>query len=188
MAIRNLAAARGLVLDEVARALGAVDEAEVDAAVEAIRGARRVFVIGVGRVLLALEAFAKRLNHLGIPAVPVGAIDEPPITEQDLLIAGSGSGESIVPVAIVRKAKSLGARVLSIGSNREGTIAGMADVFLRIPCRTKLARPDEIPSAQPMTSLFEQSLLILCDCLCLLIMERGGIDPSASARGHANLE
>ena len=186
--MRDLAAVRALVLGEVGRALAAVDEREAKAAVDALCSARRVFVTGVGRVLLSLEAFAKRLNHLGIPTVPVGAVDEPPIGAEDLLVAGSGSGESVVPVAIVRKAKSLGARVLAIGSNREGTIASMADLFLRIPCRTKLARADEIPSDQPMTSLFEQSLLLLCDCLCILVMERKGLDPATAALAHANLE
>ena len=42
----------------------------------------KVFVVGVGRVMLMLQAFAKRLNHLGITANYVGAIDEPAITEK----------------------------------------------------------------------------------------------------------
>ena len=188
MAVSGYPEARALVLGELGRALGAVDARQADAAVDALCGAERVFVVGVGRVLLSLQAFAKRLNHLGIPACHVGAIDEPAITGRDLLVVGSGSGESLVPVAIVRKAKSLGARVLAIGSNPSGATATLADLFLRIPCRTKLALPDEIASEQPMTSLFEQSLLLACDALCLMIVARKGIDPASFWRSHANLE
>jgi len=188
MEVTTFPAVRSLILGELDRALSLVDEKQVAAAMDALCGSQKVFVTGVGRVFLCLQAFAKRLNHLGIPAFPVGAIDEPAITERDLLVAGSGSGESIVPVAIARKAKSLGARVLYLGSNPESTIAGLADLVVRIPCRTKLARPDEIPSAQPMTALFEQSLLLLCDAMGLLIMARRGVDPAAAQRAHANLE
>ncbi|MGA2974532.1 MAG: 6-phospho-3-hexuloisomerase [Spirochaetia bacterium] len=188
MEVKDFSGASALILGEIERALSAVDPRQADAAVDAICGAQRVFVIGVGRVSLSLSAFAKRLNHLGVPACPVGAIDEPAITERDLLVVGSGSGESIVPVAIARKAKSFGAHVLYIGSNLSSTAAGLADVRLRIPCATKLAREDEIPSSQPMTSLFEQALLLACDALCLLIVARKAIDPASFWRSHANLE
>jgi 6-phospho-3-hexuloisomerase len=186
--VKDFGAARTLILGELALALSAVDPRQAEGAVEALCAAEHVFVIGVGRVFLSLSAFAKRLNHLGIPACPVGAINEPAITGRDLLVVGSGSGESIVPVAIARKAKSLGARVLYIGASPGSTAAGLADVQLRIPCQTKLARPDEVPSAQPMTSLFEQALLIACDALCLMIIARKRFDPAQFRRSHANLE
>ena len=184
----GFAGARGLVLGELGRALAAIDERQGNSAVDALCAAERVFVIGVGRVFLCLQAFAKRLNHLGIPACPVGAINEPAITEKDLLVVGSGSGESIVPVAIARKARSLGVRILYIGANPSSTAAGLADLVLRIPCPTKAGRTDEVGSAQPMSSLFEQALLITCDALSIVVMERRGIDNAAAWRSHANLE
>jgi 6-phospho-3-hexuloisomerase len=188
MALSGFTGCRRLALEELHAALGAVDDSQAAAAAEALGSARRVFVIGVGRVFLSLQAFAKRLNHLRIPAYPVGAIDEPPAGEGDLLVVGSGSGESIVPVVIARKAKSLGARILYIGSSTGSTAAGLANLVLRIPCRTKLGLAGEIPSRQLMSSLFEQAVLLACDCLCLMIAEGRGMDPEAIARGHANLE
>jgi 6-phospho-3-hexuloisomerase len=188
VAVADFGAARALILGELERALAAVDGRQAGAAVNELCAAGRVFVIGVGRVFLSLQAFAKRLNHLGIPACPVGAIDEPALTPGDLLIVGSGSGESLVPVAIAKKARSLGARILYIGASAASTSAGLADVVLRIPCATKLARPDEVPSAQPMTSLFEQALLIACDALCMLVAERRGVSGPGAWLRHANLE
>lgn len=181
--------ARDLVLGELAQALGSVEAADVERLAEMVCGAEKVFVVGVGRVLLMLQALAKRLNHLGIEANFVGAIDEPAITEKDLLLVGSGSGESAVPLAIVKIAKRYNAKIAHIGSNGRSSMAEYEDLFLRIPCRTKLDLPDEIDSRQPMSSLFEQSLLLLGDILAIRIIEKKGItDIHALWKKHANLE
>jgi len=138
---------------------------------------------------MMMEAFAKRLNHLGIDAFCVGDVNEPAITEKDVLIAGSGSGESLIPLGLVKKAKQFGVSVIHIGSNAESSMAPYEDLFVRIPCRTKLGLPDEIESAQIMSSLFEQSLLLLLDAAALMIMQEEQIDDVDSLwEKHANLE
>ena len=85
-----------MILGELQQSLGGVDEEAVKELVDSICNAQQVFVVGVGRVLMMLQAFTKRLNHLGIQANYVGAVDEPAITDKDVLIVGSGSGESIL--------------------------------------------------------------------------------------------
>jgi 6-phospho-3-hexuloisomerase len=180
--------ARDVVLTEVARALGAVDPGQVEALVEAILRAGRVFVVGVGRVMLSLQAFAKRLNHLGIRVHCVGDINEPAITRDDLLIVGSCSGKSAVPVTIGQIAHRHGARIALIGSNLGSPLAPIADLFVRIPAHSRLELPDEIPSEQLMTSLFEQALLLLGDAIALMIARRQGLDPATLWQYHANLE
>jgi 6-phospho-3-hexuloisomerase len=176
--------ARRLILGEIDGALSAVDPVEVEAAIGALRGAHRVFLVGVGRVCLALQSFAKRLNHLGIDAWMVGSVNEPALETGDLLVAGSGSGESLVPVAIARKAKDLGGRVLYLGASPASTIGQLADLHVRIPGPTKSGGT---ASRQLMASLFEQSLLLVADAICLLIAHRAGADPRSYGR-HANLE
>jgi len=180
--------ARSMILGEIRIALGAIDAKMVEEMIEMICSAEKIFVIGVGRVLLMMQAFAKRLNHIGINANYVGAIDEPAITEKDVLIVGSGSGETAVPVAIARIAKKHGARIIHIGSNAKSTVGEVADLFVRIPCRTKLNREDEIDSKQPMSSLFEQSLLLFGDIVAFMIIKRKNLDIKALWCKHANLE
>lgn len=177
-----------VILDELNEALDSVDDGSTEEFLSMLENAEQVFFIGVGRVMLSLEAISKRLAHLGIRAHVVGEITEPAITERDMLVVGSGSGESLVPVAIARKAKSLGAKLVLIGGNSKSTIAQMADLFVRIPVQTKLALPGEIVSQQPMTSLFEQSLLLYGDALAAMIIARHGIDAKKLWRCHANLE
>lgn len=177
-----------MILGECEKSLGSIRKEDVEQLVEEILHSRKVFFIGVGRVMLSLEAFAKRLAHCGIDTVCVGQITEPAITTDDILIAASGSGESLVTVGIARKAKSLGAKVVMIGSNPESTLASFADIFVRIPVRTKLRREDEISSSQPMTSLFEQTLLLFGDTVAALIIEKLGLDMDGLWKCHANLE
>lgn len=176
------------VCNEICTVLQAVEEENVQKMAEMIISAEKVFVIGVGRVFIMLKAFVKRLNHLGIPAYYVGAVDEPAITSKDVLIVGSGSGESVIPVTIVQKAKKFEPRIIHIGSNMNSSISRQSDLLVRIPCSTKLNLTDELTSIQPMSSLFEQCLLILLDITALLIIEMKGINLEKLWHVHANLE
>lgn len=176
------------VLNELRSTLLCVDPDGIEKLLEMICSSDKVFFVGVGRVMLSLQAITKRLAHLGINAHYVGEITEPAISKNDLLIVGSGSGESIFPVEIARKAKSLGVKVVHIGSNPNGTMSNYADLMVRLPVRTKLNLSDEIMSIQPMTSLFEQALLLLGDILAGLIIQKKQLDINALWQYHANLE
>ena len=176
------------IIEEIRTALLAVDSESAEALVEEILRADKVFFIGVGRVMLSLSAFAKRLAHLGISAHCVGDITEPAITDKDLLIVGSGSGSTIFPLGIVKKAKTFNARIAHIGSNPESPMAEYEDLFVRVPVRTKEYREDEIDSIQPMTSLFEQTLLLLGDTIAKMMIDEKQIDMKSLWRYHANLE
>jgi 6-phospho-3-hexuloisomerase len=176
------------VVDELSRTLAAVKPDEVQAFVDALLKADKVFVVGVGRVLLSLQAMTKRFAHLGIAITYVGAITEPAITPSDLLIVGSGSGSSLFPLAIARKARAVGAAVVHIGSNPNSEMKDVADFMVRIPVRTKLYLDDEIASTQPMTSLFEQALLVFGDVVAKMIVDERKIDLKGLWQFHANLE
>ncbi len=177
-----------LIVDEIETALSRIDTSDVSDLVSRIAEAEKVFLVGVGRVMFVLQAFCKRLNHLGVRAWCVGGTNEPAITVRDLLIVGSGSGESVIPVAIARKASECGVAIAYVGSNATSTLRNMANLFVRIPVRTKLALPDEAPSRQPMTTLFEQALSLLFDAIVLMVIERNRIDIDALWAYHANLE
>jgi 6-phospho-3-hexuloisomerase len=138
--------------------------------------------------MLSLQAMAKRFNHIGIRAYCVGDINEPAITENDLLIVGSSSGESLIPVAIAKKAKQLNAKIAHIGSNPNSTISPITDFFVRIPVNSKLKLSDETISKQIMTSLFEQCLYIFGDSIAWIIAEKRCFDKDKLWKHHANLE
>ncbi len=181
-------AIRELVLNELDASLSSIKAEEVELLIEAVLEARRVFFVGVGRVLLSLEAIAKRWAHLGIDTHIVGEITEPAITPGDLLIVGSGSGTTLFPAGIAQKAHALGAKVVHIGSNPNSPLKDISAFMVRIPVRTKYYLEDEIDSSQPMTSLFEQTLLLLGDVVAKMIIDRQGLDLKGLWQYHANLE
>lgn len=177
------------VMSELNQALGSIDPASLERLTDDILSADKVFFVAVGRVLLAMQCVCKRLTHLGISAHCVGDITEPAITDKDLLIVGSGSGNSLFPLEIARKARELvNCRIVHVGSNPHSQMKDIADYMVRIPVRTKLYLDDEIESRQPMTSLFEQSILLLGDILAKIIIEKENLDMKSLWQYHANLE
>jgi 6-phospho-3-hexuloisomerase len=176
------------VLHELNVALHRIDGTSVEELKNRILQADKIFFVGVGRVLLSVQSIVKRLAHIGVNAHYVGEITEPAITKNDLLVVCSASGATIYPLAIARKAKEIGVSVIHIGSNPNSELHDIADFIVRIPARTKLSLDDEIDSCQPMTSLFEQSLLIFGDILCKMILDETGIDIKGVWKNHANLE
>ena len=177
-----------LVVEELKTALGAIDTESVEKLIDVVLNSRKVFFIGVGRVMLSLQAIAKRWAHLGIDTHLVGEITEPAITADDVLIVGSGSGTTLFPAGIAQKAHAIGAKVVHIGSNPNSPLKDIVCLMVRIPVRTKYYLEDEIDSNQPMTSLFEQTLLLLGDIVAKMIIDRKELDMKGLWQYHANLE
>lgn len=188
MTAEDYTQAAALVTEECHRALTTIEPEKVLEYLDMLNSAKRVFFVGVGRVLLSLEAIAKRYAHLGIDTVIVGQITEPAITKDDVLVVGSGSGETMFPTGIARKAKAFGAKVIHIGSNPNSGLKDVADLFVRIPVESRAKAPDEIHSVQPMTSLFEQSLLLFGDTTALMLVKEKHLELDKLWEYHANLE
>lgn len=106
----------------------------------------------------------------------------------DLLIVASASGESLFPVAIAKKAKQFGATVLYLGCTPASSADELADLHVLLRGRTKFTPPGDPVSVQPMSTLFEQQLYLLCDMITLKIMDRLGWDEATVKARHANLE
>ena len=91
-----------VICDEIATAVESVTAADRTRAIEAIRGADRIFVFGEGRSGLALRMAAMRLVHLGLNVHVVGDATTPAIVPGDILIVGSGSGETPVTLSLAK--------------------------------------------------------------------------------------
>ena len=174
------------VMEELEHLLEKVSSEEIDHYITALLEAREVFFIGVGRVRLSLEAAVKRLTHLGISCHMVGDLNEPPIAKEDLLVVGSGSGESVIPLEIAKKAKSYGAKVVHLTSNSDSSIARLADYIVKFDSPSKSNQT--LTSIQPMTTVFEQGLLIFHDVLALRLMNEKQLTMDDLKSRHANLE
>lgn len=180
--------AKDMILKELAETLSGVKPGEVDAFCEEILKARRVFVTGAGRVLRMCQAFAQRLRHLRIDSYVLGETIVPPIGKKDLLVAASGSGETATVLTIAGRGRKKGARLAVVTARRDSPLAALADCLLKIPGPTSLKRPQEPETEQPLTGLFEQSLLLAFDAVGLLLRTKKGLTDEEMWEEHANLE
>lgn len=185
--MRMLTAASS-ILQELERTLQDVCPDEIVALAERIASAGAIFVAGAGRSGLMMRAFAMRLMHMGLHVYVVGETITPGIAAGDLLVIGSGSGETKSLAAMAAKAKSIGAVVAALTVVPESTLGQLASDRVVIPAATKDGAAGAAASGQPMGSLFEQTLLLLLDTIVLHLMERKSLEGSAMFNNHANLE
>lgn len=177
------------ILDELGKTLSHVSDDRAESLIRAVLDARTVFVAGAGRSGLAVKSFAMRLMHLGFHACVVGETVTPAITNRDLLLIGSGSGSTASLVSHAGRARAIGAPVVLITIQDDSPIARVADPVLTLPAPTpKMEGNPGFRSAQPLGSLFEQSLQLTLDALILLIMHQTGKGQDEMFGRHANLE
>lgn len=151
--------------------------------------AQRIFVAGKGRSGLQMRAFAMRLTHLEMPVHVVDDVTTPAITENDLLLIGSGSGRTPSLIQYAEKARALNARLAVITIDEASPIAQYADCVLCLPAPTpKLEDTQLTGSILPMGSLFEQALGLLLDIVVLQLMTDLNVNAKQMFARHANLE
>ena len=132
-----------------------------------------------------MRALGMRLMHLGKTVYVVGETITPSILAADLLIFGSGSGRTSGLLSLAEQARRCGAKILLFTTDAASPLAELADHRIVIPAPSL---KEAEGSLQPMGSLFEQSLLILCDSLILRLMQRTGVNAAQMLERHANLE
>lgn len=180
------ASARRVVVREIDASLARIDEDEAGSLVEAITGCERVFVLGAGRSKLVVDGFAMRLMHLGLTAHVAADTTTPAIDPGDLLIVCSGSGETPGVVAVTRQAVRAGARVAVVTAVTDSTLAGHADLVVRL----REYGQDHQPSAstQFVGTLFEQAAFVFFDCLVMVMQRTAGVSTEDMFERHTNLE
>lgn len=187
------------ILDELRRTLNRISCDEVEALVREVTGAQRIFVAGAGRSGLVMRSFAMRLAQLGLTVHVVGETTSPAVRPGDLLLIGSGSGVTDRLVHYAGKAAEAGARVAAATADPDSPAARRADVVVVIPAPTPKSSNETIGqeqrsgqpvlrSAQPMGTLFEQSLGVMLDACVLLLMARLDETGRSMFARHANLE
>tara|TARA_B100000029_G_scaffold496158_1_gene562095 strand:- start:4253 stop:4849 length:597 start_codon:yes stop_codon:yes gene_type:complete len=189
-----------LVISEIEQSLLNVSPKQTQLLIDQIVSAQRVFLVAIGRVQLSLQCFGKRLAHLGIKVELVGSLTEKPATKKDLLIVASGSGESLIPIQITKKAKSIGCKIFLITSAKNSTIRKLSNFYVELKAPSKkdfganfnkslFDSSSKTPkSVQPMSSLFDQALHIYGDIVSLGIIEKLKISKKKLWKHHANLE
>ena len=187
------------ILRGAEKAIEALDPEQVEAFIKLLEEARekgrKIFVAGMGRSGFVGRAFALRLMNMGFNVYVVGETITPPAREGDILVAVSGSGETLGTITAARAAKEAGARVVAITSHPESELGRMADLVVVVKGRTKIARRKDYIARQmrgekepltPLGTLFENACMVFLDSLIAELMHRLGLTEEDIRKGHSN--
>ena len=178
------------ILKELEWATSLICEEDADKLLKAILNAKKVLVAGAGRTGFMGKSFCMRMMHMGIDAYVTGETVTANFEKDDVLIVGSGSGETKSLVSMAEKARSIGGTVVAITINPESTIGKLANFAIKIPGASKdrSGLNEAYQTIQPMGSLFEQTLLMFYDAMILRFMDEKLLDSGKMYGRHANLE
>jgi 6-phospho-3-hexuloisomerase len=176
------------ILGELSTAVDFMKDEDAEKLVNGILESKKIFVAGAGRSGLMAKSFAMRMMHMGFDAYVIGETITPNFEKEDILIIGSGSGETKSLVSMVEKAKSIGGTIAAITIFPDSTIGKQSDIVIKLPGSPKDKTEGQYQTIQPMGSLFEQTLLLFLDAVILRLMEKKGLDSTAMFHKHANLE
>lgn len=180
----------GKILDELTNNLRYVNDDAFNRLSVMLLDANHIFTAGAGRSGAAIRAFTNRLMHLGLSVSNVGEISSPHTREGDLLLIGSGSGETESLVAMAKKAKRNGVKLAVVTMDENSTIANLADAVIILPGVSPKLKSQgmEITSIQPMGSAFEQISFLAYDGMVMELMECMGESSDSMFGRHADLE
>lgn len=143
----------------------------------------RVVVSGIGKSGHIARKIAATFASTGSPALFVHAAeashgDLGMITESDVLIAISYSGEASELLSIVPIVKRMGARLIAMTGNSESSLASLADVHLSVQVDKEACPLNLAPTASTTATL------ALGDALAVALLDARGFREEDFARSH----
>ncbi len=185
------------IVKHVSNIIDDLKDSDIDMMIDAIRNSERIFVMGAGRSGLASKAFAMRLVQLGLTAYVIGEVVTPAMTNKDLLIAVSGSGETRSIVSAAKTAKGVGSKVLAVTSYPESSLGKIVDYVVRVKGKTKIDIEKDYlkhqiegthTSLTPLGTLFEDTVMVFFDGIIAGLMAQLGREEIYMKKRHATLE
>jgi 6-phospho-3-hexuloisomerase len=168
------------IIEMIGKTLG--EEVEgTDEFVEAIIGARKVFIYGVGRSGLIAKAFAIRLVQMGLEVYFVGETVTPIVEEGHLVVIVSHTGETMSAVQTANIVRRVGARVITITANPHSKLASASNVVIAITP----PKDEDRRRLAPLGTLFEDATLVYLDGIVAQLMEKLGQGEGQMRKRHA---
>lgn len=174
------------VMHEINTVMQMVDVKQLTQAEAIVQKDKRIFVLGAGRSGLMAKSFAMRLMHLGYTVFVIGETITPSVQAGDVLISVSGSGKTSSVLELTEKVKKDNGKIIAVTSNRESPLGRLGDVTIVVPGATKSG--DGVKSIQLLSTLFDQSVHITLDILCLMLSRRDHVSNDEAKAKHSNME
>lgn len=152
--------------EELKQTILSMDQNQLKEVIAVIQKASLVQFMAVGNTIPPALDGAYKFNEIGIRAV-AGTIWETQLcfasslTEQDVLIALSNSGESLPVVQAAEQAKKRGAKVIGITNNPHSSVADLSDYHLTTVTKEKLFMNEFYFSRVSLMTVIEILYLLL---------------------------
>ncbi|MCI1136549.1 6-phospho-3-hexuloisomerase [Enterococcus gallinarum] len=171
------------IIEELNEVMKQVDLEELKKLETAVINSNRIFVDGEGRSGFVGQCFAMRLMHLGFTSYVIGETVTPSYGDNDLLVCISGSGETDSVILNANKATKAGVKVISVTTNSDSSLGKLSESVVRLNATTR-GDIEGRKSIQLLRFLFDQSVHIIFDNVCLLISEDEGISNEKATNNH----
>lgn len=138
---------------------------------------RKIFLLGAGRSGLEARGFAMRLMHLEFDVYVIGDIVTPPVND-GLVIAISGSGETIPVVDLAESIRFECYKLIVITTNENSSLGKISDLVIKVPIK------NENNNILPMGTIFEAVSHIFLDAVISKLMITFGITEEYMKNRH----
>lgn len=153
-------------VEELKQTVSMIDSQQLEMILNLIKNARSVQFVAVGNTIpVAIDGVFK-FNQIGIPAfsstiweTQIGSIYN--LSDQDVVIGISNSGESRGVITAIEAAHEVGATTISITNNSQSTVALASDYHLTTATREKLFLDGYCFSRVSATTMIEILYLFL---------------------------
>lgn len=130
-------------MEELRQTVAMIDREELKKILDVINNADTVLMAAVGNTIPVAMDGAYKLNQIGIRAVstPIWETElgySYNLTDKDIVVAISNSGESTGVIQILQAAKSRGAVAISITNNARSSVAELSTYHITTATREKL--------------------------------------------------
>lgn len=160
-----------------------INQDDLDALTDAVNSAKRVYVAGWGRAGNCIKILGMDCSQMGMTAHICGDNTTPSIHEGDILVIGSGSGETKTMCILAQQAKEHGAKLGLISANKNSTIGKMADYNVEIK-----RLPEKEGEPEVSGGSFYHCMMMCCDIIRTYICELRGLTMKDIGYNHNNLE
>lgn len=175
-------------LSEMQQVFDRMDDKDLQPALDAIINAKKVVCYGAGREGLGLKFFVMRLMHLGKDAHWAWDDTAPSVDEGDVVFISCGPGFYSHVVFIAELCKKAGAKIVLVTAVPDSDMGKVADVIVHLPAMAYRAHGDLVPTKQPMGNLYEQSAVILFDCMSRMLKQQMNVSDEEMEKRHRNYE
>ncbi len=130
-------------IEELSQTVSMMDEKNIEIILNLLKNAKSVQFVAIGNTIPVAMDGAFKFNQIGIPAAStsiwenqIGMIYN--MTNEDVMIVISNSGESRGLITAVEAAKEVGVTTIAITNNERSTIAKACDYHITTATREKL--------------------------------------------------